>query len=210
MKLFIMFLLCFLAFNVAAEQKAVTEEGDIVILRDDGSWFYEEGKVSNNIEIPTNPAVFNTPDSANFALKSKKNNATFTLNTKQWSFEKSTDEDTAIEYMLSLKAGDLYAMAITERIQIDLETLVEIAFDNAKEASPNAKVVKQEYRIVNGKKVIYMEIVGTMQGVEFKYLGYYFSDASGSTQFVVYTGANLVDKFKNEIDNILNGFVVQQ
>lgn len=210
MKLFIALLLCFFTFNVIAAQKAVTEEGDIVILEDDGTWLYENNKASSEVEIITNPAVFNKPENTNFVLKSKKNSSSFALNTKEWTFIKSTGDDAAIEYSLNLKAGDLYAMAITERIQIDPENLVKIAFENAKEAATNAKIVKKEYRVVNGIKIIYMEIVGTLQGVEFKYLGYYFSDSTGSTQFVVYTGISLVNKYKIEIDNILNGFSVHK
>lgn len=57
----------------------------------------------------------------------------------------------AVEYNLNLKSGDLYRMAITERIEVNLEKLAEIAFNNAKAAAPDAKVVKKEYRVVNGK-----------------------------------------------------------
>lgn len=209
MKLSITLLLCFFSMNVIAAQMAVTEEGDVVILNDDGTWHYEDGKSTQDIEILTNPAVFKKPISSNFLLKSKRNNTAFALNTKEWSFIKSKEDDTAIEYSINLKTGDLYAMAITERIEIELEQLVEIAFGNAKEAAPDAKVIKKEYRIVNDKKVIYMEITGTMQGIKFQYLGYYFSDSTGSTQFVVYTSENLVGKFKTEINNLLNGFSVR-
>ncbi|BAJ01684.1 hypothetical protein [Shewanella violacea] len=209
MKLSITLLLCFFAFNVSAVQKAVTEEGDIVILNGDGTWLYEDDKASRDIEINTNPTVFNKPTNSKFVLKSKKNNSAFALNTKEWAFVKSKSDDAAIEYNLGLKAGDLYGMAITERIEIELEKLVEIAFDNAREAAPDTKVVKKEYRVVNGMKLIYMEMIGTMKGIKFKYMGYYFSDSSGSTQFVVYTGASLVNKYKTEINNLLNGFSVQ-
>jgi hypothetical protein len=209
MKLSITLLLCFFAFNVIAAQKAVTEEGDIVILNGDGTWLYEDDKGSGDIEIKTNPTVFKTPTNSKFALKSKKNNTVFSLNTKKWSFVKSKSDDAAVEYNFNLKAGDLYGMAITERIEIDLEKLVIIAFENAKEVAPDAKVVKKEYRVVNGNKLIYMEIIGTIESIKFKYMGYYFSDYSGSTQFIVYTGASLVNQYKAEINALLNGFSVQ-
>ncbi|MCL1057571.1 hypothetical protein L2729_06105 [Shewanella gelidimarina] len=209
MKLSITLLLYFFAFNVIAAQKAVTEEGDIVILNGNGTWVYEDGKASHDIEIKTNPTAFNKPVSSNFVLKSKKNNSAFALNTKEWAFVKSKRDDAAIEYNINLKAGDLYGMAITERVEIELEELVEIAFENARGVAPDTKVVKKEYRVVNGTKLIYMEMIGTMKGIKFKYMGYYFSDTSGSTQLVVYTGANLVNKYKTEINNLLNGFSVQ-
>jgi hypothetical protein len=49
-----------------------------------------------------------------------------------------------------------------------------------------------------------MEMLGTIQGVKFKYLGYYYSDDSGSTQYLTYTGANLVEKYQTDIENFLN------
>jgi len=209
MKLYISLLLCLFVLNVTASQKGVTEEGDIVILNDDGTWVYEDASVASE-EIALNPTTYKTPSNSTFILKSKKNNANFAINSKEWIFEKSTRGDTAIEYNLSLKAGDLYAIAITERVQVDLDKLVEIALHNAKLVAPDTKVLKKEYRIVNNNKVIYMEMIGTMQGIKFKYLGYYFSDASGSTQYVAFTGENLVEKYKQEIENILNGLSVRQ
>ncbi|MBB1272366.1 MULTISPECIES: hypothetical protein [Psychromonas] len=210
MKLFIPLLLCFFSFNVSAALQGITDEGDVVVLNSDGTWFYAEDKPIEEFEISNNPGVFKTPASANFVLKSKKNNATFAFNTKQWVFEKSTTDDSAIEYALTLKAGDLYARVITERIQINNKELTEIALDNAKNVAPNAKVIKKEYRMVNGKKMIYMEMVGTMKGIEFQYLGYYYSDASGSTQYVTFTGASLVEKYRAEIDDLLNGFAIAE
>ena len=209
MKLYIPLLLCFFSLHVSAAQKGVTEEGDVVILNDDGTWFYEQDNVTEELEIKTNPGIFNTPKTSNFVLKSKKNNATFAINSKKWTFEKSSNDDAAIEYSLTLKAGDLYARVITERIQINTKELTEIALDNAKDVAPNTKVIKKEYRIVNGKKMIYMEMVGTMKGIDFQYLGYYYSDTSGSTQYVTFTGASLVEKYRNEVDDLLNGFVME-
>lgn len=208
MKILLSLLLSLLVFNVSASQKGVTEEGDIVILKDDGTWVYEDESILSDAQIMLNPKAFKTPEASKFMLKSKKNNSNFAINSKEWIFEKSTRADTAIEYNLSLKAGDLYAIVITERVQIELDKLAEIALHNAKLVAPDTKVLKKEYRIVNDNKVIYMEMIGTMQGIKFKYLGYYFSDASGSTQYVAFTGENLVEKYKNDIENILNGLSV--
>ena len=87
--------------------------------------------------------------------------------------------------------------------------MAQIALENAKKAAPDARIVKEEYRVVNGNKVIYLEMEGTIQGIKFKYLGYYYSDRSGSTQYLTYTGANLVGEYKKDIERFLNGFTVQ-
>lgn len=201
--------LCIATVNVTAAQKAVTENGDVVILSDNGTWLYEQSNLANDNKIKTNAAVFNKPAKANFVLKSKTNNASIALNSKEWNFAKGDGADTAVEYNLSLKDGDLYARLITERIKLAPENLAQIAFDHAKKVAPDLRLINKEYRVVNGNKVIYMVMAGTTQGIKFNYLGYYFSDESGSTQFVAFTSEDLVERYQAEISDILNGFSVQ-
>lgn len=210
MRIFIVLLLCVFSFSVLASKKAVTEEGDVVILNDDGTWKYEDGKASNVIDIKLNPNTFERNNKSNFALKSTKTNSSFSIDPKKWKFKKNKGAHESAEYMFQLKNGDLYGMAITEQVEINVDVLAKIAFDNAKGAAPDTKVVKKEYRIVNGNKVIYMEMIGTIQSVKFKYLGYYYSNSSGSTQYLANTSTNLVDKYKTDINNFLNGFSISQ
>ena len=135
-------------------------------------------------------------------------NSSFSINPKKWKFKKNENGHESAEYTFQLKNGDLYGMAISEQVEIDVEELAKIAFDNARDAAPDTKIVKKEYRTVNGHKVIYMEMVGSIQSIKFKYLGYYYSNSSGSTQYLTYTSTNLVEKYKTEIDRFLNGFSI--
>ena len=191
-----------------ASQKAVTEDGDVVVLNDDGTWVYENRTEIIPAVIGQNPKLFSAPSNANFQLKSSRTNVAFKLDPKQWNFSKN-EQGEAAEYNFKLKSGDLYAMAITEQLEIALETLTDIAVDNARDAAPDIHVIKKEYRNVNGLKVIYMEMEGTIQKVKFTYLGYYYSNASGSVQYLTYTGTNLVHKYREDIDQFLNGLVLQ-
>jgi hypothetical protein len=193
------------ATTILADQSAITDTGELVILKEDGTWEYST-KPLRSSEISTNKRVFTKPTSSSFLVKSKKNKRGIWINPKIWSFKKATG-DNAQEYMFQLKDEDLYAMVISEAIEIGTESLVEIALQNAKRAAPDAKIHNKEYRIVNGKKLIYLEITGTMQSINFKYHGYYYSDASGTTQLVTYTSTNLVEKYRSEITNFLNGMV---
>lgn len=210
MRISIVLLLCAFSFNVIASKKAVTEEGDLVILNNDGTWNYEDGKSSNDMAIPINPNTFKKHNKSNFTLKSTKTNSSFSINPKKWKFKKNKNGHESAEYTFELRNGDLYGMAISEEIEMDVEELAKTALDNAKGVAPDTKVIKKEYRTVNGNKVIYMEMVGTIQSIKFKYLGYYFSNASGSTQYLTYTGTNLEAKYKTEINDFLNGFSVIQ
>jgi hypothetical protein len=115
----------------------------------------------------------------------------------------------ASEYEFQLKGKDLYGMVITEGIEIQVETLADIALENAKNIAPDAKIVKKEYRVVNGKKLVYMEMEVAAKGFNFTYLGYYYSSSAGSTQLVAYTATNAVNIYRSEIIDFLNGLDMQ-
>ncbi|MCG8429266.1 MAG: hypothetical protein MI754_18090, partial [Chromatiales bacterium] len=150
--------------------------------------------------------LVSTGPKSSFSLKSTKNNSVFWINPKKWAFSKSDDGNEAAEYNFQLRGKDLYAMAITEEITIDIENLAQIALENAREAAPNARITKREYRIVNGNKVIFQQMEGTIQGINFTYLGYYYSNDTGSTQYLTYTATSLVSKYRTKINGFLNGF----
>lgn len=189
-----------------AQKKAVTETGDEVVLFDNGTWEYQNKEILVETEIPTNTKSFEKVKKATFLLKSKKLNVGFWLNPKEWSFQKATDNLEA-EYEFQLKGEDLYGMVISEKVEIPLETLKSIALENGKGAAPDLRVVKEEYRFVNGIKVLLLEMSGTMQGIKFSYYGYYFSSANGTIQFITYTSQNLLDSYRKECDELLNGLV---
>ena len=209
MKVILFLSLCLFSAQLLASKKAVTEDGDVVILNDDGTWTYEDGSANNDSEIPTNPTPFFNDDNSNFALKSNKTNATFSINPKKWKFKKNDNGHESAEYTFELKEGDLYGMAITEAIEMKVEVLADVAFNNAKAVAPDAKLINKEYRTVNGNKAVYMEFIGTIQSIRFKYFGYYYSNSSGSTQYLAYTSANLENRYTSEIETFLNGFGVQ-
>ena len=208
MNKYIFLVICMFSFAASASQKAVTDEGEIVILNTNGTWVYQNSGAEQNDQIFENTNTFTKGEKLNFDLKSNTSGAKFSINPKAWTFKKGNEAQNA-EFELKLKDGDLYGMAITERLQIPMPMLAQVAMANALEFAPNAKIVKQEYRIVNGNKVIYMEISGTSQGIKFKYFGYYHSNKSGSTQYLAYTGESLEELYRSDIDDFLNGFSVQ-
>ena len=204
-KLLVVLSFLLVAVTCHADQKAVTDTGDEVILYSDGTWAYiDDGKSVSGI-IETNPAKFTKPASATFKLKSTKNNSIYWIDTSKWLFTKEVDNEAA-EYEFRMKEKDVYGMAINEEAALPLESLAEIAFSNALAVSPDAKILKKEYRDVNGIKVIFMNMTGTIQGIKAHYLGYYYTDSSGSTQLLLYTTENLAPKYAPEMFDFLNGF----
>jgi len=195
-----------LTFIANAQKKAVTELGEEVILYDDGKWEYLNKSDAETYEISTNPKNFKKSKNASFLLKSTRFNIGFWVDTKKWSFKKGENNGDA-EYELELKNEDLYAMVISEKVEIPLPSLKNIALETARSASPDIRIVKEEYRKVNGVTVMLLQMDGTLQGIKFTYYGYYYSNQNGTVQFVTYTAQNLIDGYKKDIEELLNGFV---
>ena len=189
-----------------AQIKGVTETGEEVILYENGTWKYSNQNDLHEKEVQTNSKIFRKNNESTFLLKSNKLNVGIYINPKKWSFKRATDNPEA-EYELQFKEGDLYGMVITEKVEIPLETLGIIALENGKKVAPDLKIVKKEYRIVNGIKVLLLQMNGTMKGIKISYYGYYFSNSNGTIQFIAFTSQKLIENFKSETEKLLNGIV---
>lgn len=209
MKLFVitLFSLFTLTQSLHAQIKAVTENGDEVLLNDNGTWSYTSGGIDEGEEKEPamNNQTFTKPVSAAFLLKSEKLKVGFWLDSKKWQFKKSSNG--VAEFDLTRKGGDLYGMIISESVEIPLLSLKNIALENARAAAPDIKIVKEEYRMVNGLKVLHLQMDGTIQGIKFTYLGYYYSDESGTIQFLTYSSQKLMKEQRAECEALLNGLV---
>lgn len=207
------FFLCVLLGNVAnAQLRAVTSNGDEVILNSDGTWKYSSevnGSADENTIIDTNKIVFNKSTTANSPVKSSRVPYTVFIDPKKWSFEKS-EGDGPSEFDFTLKNKDAYGMLISEKIEIPMKTLKMAALGNARRVSQDVHVVKEEYRKVNGKLLLYMQMDGTINEVKFSYLGYYYSTANGTIQLLTYTASNLKDEYAKDLEEFLNGFMEKE
>jgi hypothetical protein len=191
---------------LTAQISAVTETGDEVFLYEDGTWKYLNDSIIENAEIPVNEKEFLKSKKSTFLVKSKKLNVGIWINPKNWSFTKGIEND-AFEYQFRKKGDDLYAMLISEKMQIPIETLKGVAVENAKSAAPDIKIIKEEYRNVNGIKVLMLQMSGTLQGLRFTYYGYYYSNSNGTIQLITYTAENLFPNYLEDIEEFLNGLV---
>jgi len=205
-KLFLSFSFCLFTLNLCGQIKAVTETGDEVILYSDNTWNYVNDSLSIKKEIKTNEVPFIKDKNSKFLVKSKKIGIGLWINPKKWSFERSSSND-ATEFTFTLRNEDLYGMLIVEKTEIPLLSLKEIALSNAKEVASNVKVEKEEFRTVNGIKLLMMQLSGVTQGIKFKYYAYYYSSKKGVVQLVTYSSENLFDEYNRDMDVFINGFV---
>ena len=208
MKTFIPLATFFFSFCMCltAQTHAVTDTGKEVLLYSDGTYSYVDADDAEAVSIPTNPEKFTKSKSASFLLKSKRMDVGFWLDPKIWSFGESRDNPDA-EYEVVLKGEDLYGVIITEKIEVPLETLKNVAVDNARQIAPDIRIVEQEYRMVNGQKVLYLQLDGTMDGMKISYSGNFYSNSSGTVQFITFTAQNLVDEYRAASQQLINGLV---
>ncbi len=185
---------------------AITNTGEEVILYEDGTWRYLIDSLNDAEEIPVNDQLFVKGDEATFLVRSTRTNAGVWINPKNWTFNRGEEGEPA-EFQFQRNGDDLYGMLISEKISIPIETLQGIAIDNARSVAPDIRVIKEEYRTVNGLKLLMMQMAGTIQGARFIYYGYYYSSPAGTTQFLTYTGENLFQEYEDRIEEFLNGLV---
>jgi hypothetical protein len=110
---------------------------------------------------------------------------------------------------LTHREGDGYALIFAERLQMPMAALKNIVLQNARTAAPDAKVVREEQRTVNGVTVTCLEMTGTTQGIPFRYFGYYYAGKSGTIQVITYTGDSLFPEYRADFEDLLNGFTAQ-
>jgi len=198
-----------LEINCLGQIRAVTGTGDEVILYNNGTWKYAS-KLDSVREVPINPKKFTKGIGSTFQVKSNvMASVSIFINPKVWSFEK-VEGGAASEYKFLLKEKSAYGMMISEKISIPLETLKSIALQNAKKAAPDIKLAKEEYRMVNGVKILFMQMDGTIQGVTFSYYGYYYSSKSGALQLITYTSQDLLASYQTDLETFLNGLVIAE
>ncbi|WP_296621281.1 hypothetical protein [Marivirga sp.] len=198
------------ANSLSAQEIAITERGDSVVLLPNGTWDYFENYVEpEEIEIGRNDSKFLKPKNSSQMLKGLNNAYQLWYNPSTWKRVPAADLNPDADLALKMKRGDVYAMVIYEELEIEVEKLMEISFQNANSMSPDFKIVSSEYRFVNDKELIFMQMEGTVQSMKISYISYYASGKNGSFQFHIYTGQKLVDKYKEEIFNLLNGLIIK-
>lgn len=134
-------------------------------------------------------------------------NYSIAYDTSKWfSYPAAAGEDA--EYEFEHMDGDVYALIIPERIELPIETLKEVALENAQSVAPDAQITFEEMRTVNGVELTAMKMTGTLYGIPFEYYGYYYGGAAGTIQFITYTSANLTSTYEADLTELLNGLTI--
>ena len=189
---------------MSAQISAVTESGYGVVLFEDGTWKYLNDNLKEGAKIDVNKKIFVRDQRSTLFVKSEVANVGVWLNPDMWSFSKAGGR---VEFQFEKNGGEVYGIMISERKNIPAKALRMAAISNARDAAPDIRVIKEEYRRVNGIQVLMMQMAGTVDGVKFMYYGYYYSNSKGSVQLITYTGENLFDRNYSDMEFFLNGLV---
>ncbi len=159
---------------------------------------------------PTDPASTEpqkTSDENKTLVKGKQVAYGINYDRDKWLFAESPSGDET-EYEFDHVDGDVYAVVIAERIPIPLDSLKQIALENAQAVGADFEITYEEMRKVNNQDILAMKMRGSIDGIAVEYYGYYYSGDSGSIQFITYTGQNLVEDYQDELTELLNGLEV--
>ena len=184
---------------------ATTEDGRKILLYPDGTWRLLKTPVSE----PSTARAYQRPTEAKLFVKAPKGPFGVWINQQKWKQDAPVEED-ASKITFRHKKGDAYAMLIAERLSIPTESLKKMVLAEAKGAAPDVRVISEEKRTLNGKKILCLKMGATIENIPFVYYGYYYSGSDGTLQVVTYTGTNFFDEFKSDFEEFLNGTQIGQ
>jgi hypothetical protein len=123
----------------------------------------------------------------------------------QW---KSQAINEAGAFQFQNAAGDVYIKVINERIEIPLESMIEIVLGNAQKVDPKATVTRRGWRNVNGSRMLLVEIEAIASGIPLTFYYHCFSGSAGTIQLIGFTGRSLMKEARPAIEQFVSGFEV--
>lgn len=204
---FVLLVLLFSGFACAQTPiKALTDTGDEVLLYSNGTWKYVSENLNRQLQIPDSSKKLYKNENASFLLKSKIFNVGVWLDPKAWKFYKAQENPDA-EYELEHTSLDLTALILTEDFGFPLDSMRNIAFENAVDFIPDTEIVNQEYRRINDQKVLHLEMQGSYHNLPVTYYGYYFANDYGTIQLLIVGLTKIIKDNLTEVEMLLNGLV---
>ncbi len=193
---------CFLlsALTLRAQDiQATAATGERYLLHPNGTWTLDA------IPLPADGGSFSKPASSRDVLKGKNVKYAVWYDKSKWKVEKANSNEDA-DFQLTHTSGDGYAIIIAEKIAMSMDALRHAAIANAQSASPDAKIVYEDERTINGNPVRCLKIEGTVDGIPITYYNYYYAGKTGSIQLITFTGQNTFEEYRQDFTDFLNGF----
>lgn len=128
------------------------------------------------------------------------------LDMTEWRFDGIDEDGSKIWVHVD---GDVYLKVIAERIEIPYDTLLETVVQNAMTVGEDVKVRRQGFRMVNGVRMMWLEMDAAISGIPFAFYSHVYSGERGSIQIHAWTGRNLLGQYRESIERAIAGFRVE-
>ena len=200
-----------LYFSVSAAQtKAITDEGKEVILFPDKTWRYVNESDAQVVEnTVSNPNLFAKNAKASFLLKSKRLNAGIYVDTKIWKVQSGSSIGPFVDYILTCNAEpSVMGLLSSEAAPVQtLNNLKDILLMTVEKRADYFRLITSEYRNVNGLRVLYLEYMANLKGLDFTYIGNYYLTNEGYAAALGYTFTTNFDQYRDVLTDLINGIV---
>jgi hypothetical protein len=207
----------------AASGQVKAEAGQPVVLRSDGTWTYQQQpSVERTLVLHPNGtwsyepprqalkesiASFTKPGAATTLIEGEKVPYGIWIDDQTWQ-STATESDDVIERRFTHVSGEVWGAVIAETTSLTEEFVKDFVSASARKHMPDADIVMQEKRVVNGKDVSFLNIEGTYNAMPLSYMTYYYVGEAGTVQVYTWTFKQLMPKYEQAMLDFLNGFVV--
>jgi hypothetical protein len=186
--------------------KALTQDGRLVVLQPNGTWKYAEEPKTAASAGSLAPTL-TRPAGATMLLAGRQVPYGIWIDQSRWRPTEPKQNLTA-EHEFTHTSGQAGALIVAEPARIPPEGWKQIVLNNARREAPDARITKEEKKVVNGTPVLLLQAEGTGSLGPFVYYGYYYAGPRGAVQLVTYTFAGLFEQYRTELTTFLDGFVV--
>lgn len=197
---------CISGVPAAAQLRAITQDGRVVILQPNGTWrFVEEPRAGGSSVVKARPP------GATILLAGAQVPYGIWVDLSRWRVDQTrkTPLPPGVErYEFSHLRGEAGAVVIAEATQVPPEAWKQIVLNNARREAADARITREERKVVNGAPVLALQYEGTGSMGPFVHYGYYYSGPRGAVQVVTYTFAPLFPQYQAELLAFLDGFVL--
>ncbi len=179
----------------------ISGSGVKVLLYPDGRWEYlsvlEQAEDS-----------FVKPNNAIKAFKSMTGLYEVWSDPAKWTTDKTKSGDE--ELILKHSGGRARAVARAERTNTKQAGVEAWVLEWARRSDQTAELSTQKKISVNGVEVMRLQIVGREGGAGTVFYGYCWQGKAGYVQLMTMTTADEFDNLKSELDELLNGLVINR
>jgi hypothetical protein len=180
--------------------KAITQDGRTVVLQPNGTWKYAEA------DRPTTIGS-SRPPGATMLLAGRQVPYGIWIDQSRWRFTEPK-QNVAAELELTHMSNQAGALVVAEPRQIPPDSWKQIVINNARREAPDARITREERKVVNGVPVVLLQSEGTGPLGPFVYYGYYYAGPRGAVQVVTYTFKGTFEQYRADFTAFLDGFVV--